>query len=82
MDYLVSHQFNDVTIICTDGNSEYFNGASYPVLVDTDAEIERLNLRTQNVALLTTDKRRLEQIISLQANNLDSMLIAYFSQED
>ena len=82
MDYLVSHQFNDVTIICTDGNRNHFIGTSYQVLVDSDAEIERLNLQTQNVALLTTNKGRLDQIISLQANNLDSMLIAYFSQED
>lgn len=80
MDYLLAHRFRDVTVICGENNSGYLTGSNYPTLIDSQEEIEHLNLQTQNVAILVTNKKRLEQIISLQANNLDSILPAYFGK--
>ncbi|MBS1615853.1 MAG: hypothetical protein JST06_07000 [Bacteroidetes bacterium] len=81
MDYLATHHFQDVTVICGNDNADYLEDASYPVLIDSQSEIEHLNLQTQNVAILTTRNGELEKIISLQANNLDSSLISYFGKK-
>ncbi len=80
IDYLTTHRLNRVTVICGPSNAEYFQGGFYPVLVDSLSEIEHLNLQTQNVAILATKDGELKEIISLQANDLDSTLAAYFGK--
>lgn len=81
MNYLATHHFQGVTVICGNDNADYLEDASYPVLIDSQAEIEHLNLQTQDVAILVTNKGHLKKIISLQANNIDSSLMAYFDEK-
>lgn len=82
LDYLIVNRFKDVTLIC---NEDQLNSMppdlGYEVLVDSTGEIERLNLQTQNVAILVSTEHKLQEIISIQPNSIDSVLESYFSKQ-
>ncbi|MBS1774737.1 MAG: hypothetical protein JSS64_00465 [Bacteroidetes bacterium] len=79
LSFLLSNNFDNVTIICSETQKEQIASiTNNEVLVDLLSELEHLNLNTQNVAIIETEHSKIKQIISIQANNLDSILKAYF----
>lgn len=75
----MSRKLTDVTLICTEDLAATLPPRStYEVLIDTFGEIEKLNLQTQNVAIFSTREHKIDSVISIRANNLDSVLVQYF----
>jgi len=80
--FVTSRKLANVTLICPDGFAATLpSPTAYKVLTDTFGEIETLNLQTQNVAIFSTREHKINQIISIQANNLDSVLTHYFQKD-
>ena len=81
--FIMGKKLPDVTLICSEKLTATMPpGIKYPVLVDTFSEIERMNLETQNVGIIATKDHRIDRIISLQVNNIDSILPNYFRATD
>ncbi|MEO6833919.1 MAG: hypothetical protein ABI378_14695 [Chitinophagaceae bacterium] len=77
--FLLANQFPNVTLICNESQiGQLPIKSTYEILVDSNAELEQLNLNTQNVAILETSDRQIKRIVSIQADNIDSTLNAYF----
>lgn len=77
LDYFSSRHFENVTIICGTKQAQVI-GTTNAVLIDKDAEIGSLNLNTQNVAIIWTEDKKVDRIIPLQSDNIDSLLELYF----
>ena len=81
-EFVTSHKFKNVTLICNPSQTETLPPNNfYEILTDTFDDIEHLNLQTQNVAIIETKDEKINQIVSIQANTIDSVLNNYFNQK-
>lgn len=77
--FLLANRFPNVTLICNENQIEQLPiKSAYEILVDSDAELEQLNLNTQNVAIIETSGKEIKRIVNIQADNIDSTLTTYF----